>query len=159
MLDTYKMLNKGIPSSKGISIDIDKWDYEKQCLKGNTTASLQINQQLENIKSDIRYIFRRYELSDNLSLELIKSDYLGKREDMGTIIELFEKYNGDLKSQIGITKSAATLQKYENCKRHVTSFIKSKYKRSDLKLSEVTPIIVHDFQIVKMRFLYQLNNP
>ena len=133
--------------SAGISIDIDKWDYEKQCLKGNTTASLQINQQLENIKSDIRYIFRRYELSDNLSLELIKSDYLGKREDMGTIIELFEKYNGDLKSQIGIPKSAATHQKYENCKRHFTSFIKSKYKRSDLKLSEVTPIIVHDFQI------------
>ena len=133
--------------SAGVNVDMKKWDYDKQCLKGNSTESLQINQQLENIKSTVRNVFRRHELSDDLSLELIKSDYLGKKVQTSTIMELFKKHNEDIKSQVGITKSAATLQKYENCKRHFASFIDNKYKRSDLKLTEVTPIVINDFQI------------
>lgn len=133
--------------STGVNVDIKKWDNEKQSLKGNTAIAYQTNQELENIKVGVRNIFRKYELSEDLSLELIKSDYLGKKVNMATIVELYDKYNGDLKSQVGITKSLATYQKYENSKRHFLSFIKHKYKRKDMRLIEITPIVIHDFQI------------
>jgi site-specific recombinase XerD len=116
-------------------------------LKGRSTEILQANLQLDNIQAGLQAIFRRLELSEDLSLELIKSEFLGKKEQLDTILSLFEKHNNDIRNQVGISKSVATLQKYENCKRHFSNFIKSKYGRTDLKLSEVTPIVIHDFRI------------
>ncbi len=140
--------NERLPvGSTGIAINAKQWDNDKNRLRGRTTEALQINQQLDNIQAGLQTIFRNWELSEELSLELIKSEYLGKKEQTDTILSLFEKHNSDIRSQVGITKSSATLQKYENCKRHFTLFLKSKYGRSDLKLSEVTPIVIHDFRI------------
>ncbi len=140
--------NERLPiGSAGVAVDPKQWDNDKNRLKGRTTEVLQINQQLDNIQGGLQAIFRRLELSEDLSLELIKSEYLGKKNQIDTIMSLIEKHNNDIRSQVGISKTAATLQKYENCKRHFTSFLKSKYKRTDLKLSEVTPIVIHDFRI------------
>lgn len=140
--------NERLPvGSTGIAINAKQWDNDKNRLRGRTTEALQINQQLDNIQAGLQTIFRNWELSEELSLELIKSEYLGKKEQTDTILSLFEKHNNDIRSQVGITKSSATLQKYENCKRHFTLFLKSKYGRSDLKLSELTPIVIHDFRI------------
>lgn len=133
--------------STGISVDPKQWDGIKNRLKGRTTEILQTNQQLDNIQAGLQNIFRRIEISEDISLEMIKSHYLGKKEQTETILTLFEKHNNDMKSQIGVGVAPATLQKYENCKRHFTNFLKSKYGRSDLKLSEITPIVVHDFQV------------
>ncbi len=136
--------NERLPiGSTGIAVNAKLWDNDKNRLKGRTSETLRLNQQLDNIRSELQGIFRKYELSENLSLELIKSDFLGKKDDLDTILSLFEKHNSDVRSQVGINKTVATLQKYENCKRHFTHFIKSKYKRTDLRLSEVTPIVIH----------------
>ncbi|NCB83675.1 MAG: site-specific integrase [Bacteroidia bacterium] len=147
MLRIY-LNNERLPiGSAGVAVNPKQWDNDKNRLKGRTTEVLQINQQLDNIQAGLQTIFRRLELSENLCLELIKSEYLGKKEQTETIITLFEKHNSDMKSQVGVGISPATLQKYENCKRHLTNFLKSKYGRTDLKLSEITPIVVHDFQV------------
>lgn len=62
-------------------------------------------------------------------------------------MELFDKHNEDVRAQVGINKTAATLQKYENSKRHFTRFLKAKYNRTDLKFSELTPLVIHNFEI------------
>lgn len=140
--------NERLPvGTSGISVNPKYWDNDKNRLKGRTTEILQLNQQLSNVQSELQTIFRRLELSDDLSLERIKSEFLGKKEQINTVMSLFEKHNGDIRSQVGINKSSATLQKYENCKRHFSVFLNSKYHRSDLKLSEFTPIVIHDFRI------------
>ncbi len=133
--------------SAGVAIDPKLWDNDKNRLRGRTTEALKLNQQLDNIQSGLHSIFRKWELSEDISLELIKSEYLGKKEQLDTILSLFEKHNNDVSSLVGISKSSATLQKYENCKRHFTNFLKLKYQRTDLKFSEITPIVVHDFQV------------
>lgn len=147
MLRIY-LNNERLPiGSAGVAVDPKQWDNDKNRLKGRTTEVLQINQQLDNIQAGIQSIFRRLELSENLSLELIKSEYLGKKEQTETVLTLFDKHNNDMRTQVNISISSATLQKYENCKRHLTNFLKTKYSRSDLKLSEMTPVVIHDFQV------------
>ena len=147
MLRIY-LNNERLPiGSAGVAVDPKQWDSDKNRLKGRTTEVLQINQQLDNIQAGLQTIFRRLELSEDLSLELIKSEYLGKKEQMDTILTLFEKHNNDIRSQVGTLICSATLQKYENCKRHFSNFLKIKYGRTDLKLSEITLIVVHDFQV------------
>ena len=107
--------------STGIAILRSQWDGKKERVKGRSTEVLSINLELDNIQNGLQNIFRRMELGDYLSLERIKMEFLGKKEDIGTIMELFD--------------------------RHITAFLKSKYSRTDLKLSELTYVVLHDFDL------------
>lgn len=133
--------------STGISVNAKLWDKEKERLKGRSTEALSTNLQLDNIQNGLQNIFRRLEFSDELSLERIKSEYLGKKEDVETFMTLFEKYNNDVRQQVGYTKTPATLQKYEVCRKHFQAFLKTKYRRSDLKIAELTVLVIHDFEL------------
>ena len=122
--------------STGISVKSSQWDKEKERIKGRTTEALNTNLQLDNIASGLQSIFRRIEMSDVVSLERIKSEFLGKKEEIDTLMQLFEKHNGDVAKQVGVSVGKATLQKYNVCKRHFSEFLEKQYKRIDLKLTE-----------------------
>ena len=133
--------------STGISVKSSQWDKEKERIKGRTTEALNTNLQLDNIASGLQSIFRRIEMSDVVSLERIKSEFLGKKEDIDTLMKLFEKHNGDVAKQVGVSVGKATLQKYNVCKRHFLEFLEKQYKRSDLKLTELTYVVIREFDL------------
>ena len=133
--------------STGISVKSSQWDKEKERIKGRTTEALNTNLQLDNIASGLQSIFRRIEMSDVVSLERIKSEFLGKKEEIDTLMQLFEKHNGDVAKQVGVSVGKATLQKYNVCKRHFSEFLEKQYKRSDLKLTELTYVVVREFDL------------
>ena len=133
--------------STGISVKSSQWDKEKERIKGRTTEALNTNLQLDNIASGLQSIFRRIEMSDVVSLERIKSEFLGKKEEIDTLMKLFEKHNGDVAKQVGVSVGKATLQKYNVCKRHFSEFLEKQYKRSDLKLTELTYVVIREFDL------------
>ena len=133
--------------STGISVKSSQWDKEKERIKGRTTEALNTNLQLDNIASGLQSIFRRIEMSDVVSLERIKSEFLGKKEEIDTLMQLFEKHNGDVAKQVGMSVGKATLQKYNVCKRHFSEFLEKQYKRSDLKLTELTYVVIREFDL------------
>ena len=133
--------------STGISVKSSQWDKEKERIKGRTTEALNTNLQLDNIASGLQSIFRRIEMSDVVSLERIKSEFLVKKEEIDTLMQLFEKHNGDVAKQVGVSVGKATLQKYNVCKRHFSEFLEKQYKRSDLKLTELTYVVIREFDL------------
>ena len=133
--------------STGIAVQQSQWDREKERLKGRTTEALSINLELDNIQSGLQTIFKKVEMTDEVSLERIKSEYLGKKEDVDTLMSLFNKHNSDVARQVGVSVEAATLQKYNVCKKHFSNFLRDKYGRSDIRLSELGYIVIHDFDI------------
>ena len=133
--------------STGISVKSSQWDKEKERIKGRTTEALNTNLQLDNVASGLQSIFRRIEMSDVVSLERIKSEFLGKKEEIDTLMQLFEKHNGDVAKQVGVSVGKATLQKYNVCKRHFSEFLEKQYKRSDLKLTELTYVVIREFDL------------
>ena len=78
----------------GISIVPELWDNKKLRLKGRTAEILQINQQLEQVQSTLQLIFHRQQYDPDISLDRIKSEYLGKKEEFGKISSLFGKVKG-----------------------------------------------------------------
>ena len=86
-------------------------------------------------------------MSDVVSLERIKSEFLGKKEEIDTLMQLFEKHNGDVAKQVGVSVGNATLEKYNVCKRHFSEFLEKQYKRSDLKLTELTYVVIREFDL------------
>ena len=133
--------------STGIAVQQSQWDREKERLKGRTTEVLSTNLELDNIQSGLQTIFKKFEMTDEVSLERIKSEYLGKKEDVDTLMSLFNKHNSDVARQVGVSVGAATLQKYNVCKKHFSNFLRDKYGRSDIRLSELGYIVIHDFDI------------
>ena len=133
--------------STGIAVQQSQWDREKERLKGRTTEALSTNLELDNIQSGLQTIFKKVEMTDEVSLERIKSEYLGKKEDVDTLMSLFNKHNSEVARQVGVSVEAATLQKYNVCKKHFSNFLRDKYGRSDIRLSELGYIVIHDFDI------------
>lgn len=144
--------------STGIAITASQWDKDKERIKGRTTDALSTNLQLDNIAGGLQAIFLKIEMSDDLSLERIKSEFLGKKDEIDTLMQLFEKHNTDISKQVGISVSKATLQKYNVCKRHFSDFLDKQYKRNDLKLTELTYLIIREFDLYLRTVVGQNSN-
>ena len=147
MLRIYLNNERMSLGSTGITIVQSQWDREKERVKGRHTEALNTNLQLDNIQSGLQAIFRKLEMTDELSLERIKSEHLGKKQDIDTIMQLFDKHNEDVATRVGISVSAPTLRKYKVCKRRFSEFLKDKLRRRDLKLTELTYMIIHNFDL------------
>lgn len=147
MLRIYLNSERLSVGSTGISVIQSQWDNEKERLKGRSTEVLTTNLQLDTISSGLHNIFRKLEMCEDLSLECIKSEFLGKQEDIETFIQLFDKHNSDVFKQVGFSISSSTLQKYNVCKRHFSNFLQSSYRRHDLKLSELSFVVIKDFDL------------
>ena len=144
--------------STEISVLKSLWDIDKERLKGRTTEVLRTNLQLDNISNGLLNIFRRLEFSDDLCLERIKEEFLGKKGNIDTFMALFDKHNDDFRKQVGISVSATTLRKYELCKRHFAKFLRQKYNRTDIKLCELTYTVIYEFDLYLQTVAGQCRN-
>lgn len=72
----------------------------------------------------------------------------GEAEKTVTLNRLFEAHNADVKKKVkqGIVVPA-TLQKYENLKRHVANFIKQELRKDDILVQDITPKIIENLYV------------
>jgi site-specific recombinase XerD len=92
-----------------------------------------------------------------LTAEGLKNIYLGIGESRKSILEVFEYHNEKIKSQIGKDYSVATHKKFIYTLNHLSTFIKIKYKRSDLFLYEINSEFVNEFDYY-LRVTKKCNN-
>ena len=139
-----EMLNVG---SSGIYIDKKLWNNSTNRVKGRGSESLNLNAQLDNISNSLQMIFKKHEFDEDLTLDKIKSIFLGKNKVKTTFVEFYDKYLEDIKAQVGAGKSIALYYKYSAARNHFVNFLHVKYGRRDLMPSELTHLILHDFEI------------
>lgn len=116
-------------------------------MKGRSSESLNLNAQLDNISSSLQTIFKKHEFDEDLTLDKIKSIFLGKNKVKTTFVEFYDKYLEDIKAQVGAGKSIALYHKYSAARKHFVNFLHTKYGRKDLMPGELTHLIIHDFEI------------
>jgi len=75
--------------STGISVEPSQWDSKMGRVKGRKSDTAKANAILDRVETDLNYLFRRHEFDDNLSLDLIKSEYLGKENKKQGVIQGF----------------------------------------------------------------------
>ena len=139
-----EMLNVG---SSGIYIDKKLWNNSTNRVKGRGSESLNLNAQLDNISNSLQMIFKKHEFDEDLTLDKIKSIFLGKNKVKTTFVEFYDKYLEDIKAQVGAGKSIALYHKYSAARSHFVNFLHTKYGRKDLMPGELTHLIIHDFEI------------
>lgn len=132
-----------------VSVFPSYWNNRKMRCMGKDAQSALINNKLDVIEVEYKQIFRRYEYQDNLSLDLIKTDYkngLAKTKNKTSFLEFFDKYVEESKEEVGISHVKATYTRYALTRTIFGEFIKTKYKRNDIYFNELNYNVIHDFE-------------
>ena len=131
----------------GVNVEVGKWNKENGRVKGYSQQAKQINARLNEITTILSNIFSQHEKDEHLSLDMIKSIYLGKSRDLTSFLEYFDKFLDDLKVQIGKGKTRATYQKYLVTKKHFADFLQEYRGRKDIAPGELDQMMINDFDI------------
>ena len=131
----------------GVNVEVGKWNKENGRVKGYSQQAKQINARLNEISTILSNIFSQHEKDEHLSLDMIKSIYLGKSRDLTSFLEYFDKFLDDLKVQIGKGKTRATYQKYLVTRNHFADFLVENRGRKDIAPGELDQMMINDFDI------------
>lgn len=144
--------NKGVRKvlSTGRKINPKKFSQKSETVKGDDG----LNEYLSAIRSRL-YSIETYLIQNGITVTtdaVIDIFRNGEKEKTITFIQLFEKHNADVKKKLkqGIVCSA-TLQKYENLKRHVSNFIKQELHKDDILVQDITPNMVENLFVFLMK--------
>ena len=75
MLRIYLNNERLCIGSSGVAVEQNQWDSTRERVKGRNTEALSMNLQLDSIQNDLQTIYRKLEMTDDLCLERIKSEY------------------------------------------------------------------------------------
>lgn len=133
--------------SSKLNIDPKAWDITKGKAAGTTLKARQLNDLLDNMRLSIQNHYRDIELHESfVTAEKVKNAFLGYTAKQRTLLELFKKQNDDARKLVGISKTPATLAKYDRCYRRMEEFLKYQYKLSDIALKEINHMFITDFE-------------
>lgn len=133
--------------STKIFVDKTLWNNATSRLKGRSTEALSVNAALDSISTTLNGIFHKFENDETLSLDKIRSYFVGKDREYTTFLPVFDKFNNDIRQRVGHTISQDSLQKYSVLRRHFGEFLLYRYSRKDIGLTELTPAVIQDFEL------------
>lgn len=126
----------------------DIWDAKNQCLMGRSSDVKDINAKLADIAARLNHLYRTLQERDlYVTAENVKNHFLGITLRQRTLLTLFDKHLEDVEKMVGISVTPATLQKYRIAHRHVSNFLMSKYRLSDISLLEINHSFLTDFEM------------
>jgi site-specific recombinase XerD len=140
------------------NVEPSRWNTEKGYVRGTTEDVRNMNVYIDTVRNKL-YEHQREVVDKNIVLTAdgLKNMYLGIDECKKTVLEIFEYHNEKIKSQIGKDYSVATHKKFIYTLNHLTAFIQTKFKRSDLFLHEINSEFVNEFDYY-LRVTKKCNN-
>jgi len=134
--------------SVGTSVPENMWQPESGVATGKTKESRQINDYIDSVKNGI-YEHYRQMLDEGkvITPATLRNAWLGKTEDEKTVLGIYREHNETAKLLVGKDFAPATIQRYETSLKHVTDFIKWKYKETDMPLSMVGPEFINGLEV------------
>jgi len=128
-------------------IDPEKWNNEAGKAKGNKEDIKELNNYLSTVKGQI-LAHQRDMLDRNkvITAESLRNAFLGLNEKKYTLLELFDYHNKQMAEKLGKDFAEATLTRYLTTYSHIKEFIKYKYRKSDMHLTELNFKFITDLE-------------
>lgn len=128
-------------------VDIKKWNSAAGKAKGLSQETKVLNRYIDIVTNKIHKTHQRL-VDDNktISSALLRDIYLGKHENKKMLLEIFQNHNDEMKELIGKDFAESTFKKYITAKKHLSSFVLSKYKLNDLPVRNVDNKFVDSFE-------------
>ena len=128
------------------SISKELWDAKGNKAKGKSKEANAVNFALDNIKAQITKHYQR--ISDReayVTAEMVRNAYQGIGTEYETLLGAFDKENAAFAKRVGKDRAKRTYQKYLTVRKYLAEFIRSKYKRTDMLMKELTEDFLQNF--------------
>lgn len=133
--------------SSKLNIDPKAWDVKQGKAAGNTVKARQLNELLDSMHTSLKNHYHEIETHESfVTAEKVRNSFLGYTSKQRTLLELFKRHNDDAKKLLGISKTEATLAKYDRGYRRLEEFMKAQYNITDIALKEINHMFITDFE-------------
>lgn len=124
------------------------WNTAKGKAVENGRGCRELNLYLDAVSANALRARRNLELEGaEISAHTVLNRYLGKdRPVRHTLGEVFVEHNEKQKKLSGIDIAPATVVRYETCRKLITQFLQSTYRREDIYLDELSRQFIEDYE-------------
>lgn len=128
-------------------ISSEKWSVDTGHAKGNTEEARSINSFLDALKQRV-YTYQREIIMEGLPVdcENFRRKWLGIKEKVFTLLEVFKKHNDQMFELIGSDCSKSTHGKYKTTYDHTKAFLEWKYQLKDIEVQKLTYNFITEFE-------------
>jgi integrase/recombinase XerD len=141
-------LNNRKQFSTNLFINPDYWNKNEQEIQPSNSQNDIINSQLSLIKTKISQVFLYLQVNNSeFTVDDIFNLYKGKPiVKEFKIIEIYDNYLFRIEKLIGKEIQQVTFNKYKESLVHLKSFIKWKFKKSDVQIKELKYSFITDYE-------------
>lgn len=120
------------------SIDVTKWNTQKECAIGREKKYQEINHYLDTIRTKILQIHRELEQDGKpITADIIKNIYYGEHSTPKMLLEVFQEHNSEYRELMNKEYAEGTVLRYERTARYLKEFISEQYKLADIPLKSI----------------------
>lgn len=106
------------------SIDVTKWNTQKECAIGREKKYQEINHYLDTIRTKILQIHRELEQDGKpITADIIKNIYYGEHSTPKMLLEVFQEHNSEYRELMNKEYAEGTVLRYERTARYLKEFI------------------------------------
>ncbi len=132
------------------SIDPALWNQPKECAKGKSRKSCDLNAYIEEARIKLHQMFNEMEEQGQfITARIMQEKFFGQDKEpevVRTIIGTMQEHNDKCRALVGKDYALITVRRYESCKRYLAELIRQKYDKDDLPLTEVNGELVRAFE-------------
>lgn len=142
-----------------IKIDPKIWNATSQRCTGKSRIATKTNKEIESQLLLLRMRFDElYAMGDNFTATDVKSVFQGIAATQATILRSFKEHNEEYALRVGVNRAATTYTQYKITLVHLTNFVKSRYKVSDIALKQLDITFIENFYIyLKIELRHKIN--
>lgn len=140
----------GKVSQFSCKLDVEEqlWNVQLGRMTGRSLVAQETNRMLDKIRVGINKSYQEICDRDNyVTAEKVRNVFLGMGMNHETLLAVFHQHNEDYAKQVGKIKSQRSYWKYCIVYKHLSEFIRQRYKVSDIALKELTPAFITDFEL------------
>jgi hypothetical protein len=127
------------------------WDQSKECAKGTSAATVDLNRFIEDSRIRIHQIVTELQQTGaEINPLIVQRLFYGVgqvRKQERTILQVIQEHNDEAKKLIGKDFVEITWRRYETMKRYLGELIKRKYGVDDLPLSDFTGEVIRAYEV------------
>jgi len=124
-------------------VDPDAWDEVKGRAKGKSEEIIKLNNYIERIRTLIADGYHDLvQQRKPVTVDSVKSLFLGCDEEIMTLVKLMEYHSEHAAHRL----APGTMKNYKTTQRYIIKFIRQKYYRNDIVLSELNYKFLMDFE-------------
>ncbi|MFB6317321.1 site-specific integrase [Saccharicrinis sp. FJH54] len=121
-----------------------EWDEKNNLPKGPNSETLL--SYIEQVRADIFEARKEvYIQGKEVTAINVKRQYLGIKDEIPTVLNLYDKHNEKLKERIGIDIAEATMTRHYTSRSHVAKFILSNYNKCDYPIDKINLQFLEDY--------------